>query len=503
MKSCVIFLGLSLFLGILAPSQSLAQAGNSFPESRPEAQGIPSDAIFSMVERFEAEIDAVHSFMIVRHGYLVAQGWWAPYAAEVPHIMHSLSKSFTSTAVGMLVDAGKLSLDDRVMTFFPDDLPVEPSQQLQAMRIRDLLTMNTGHRTAPRLRDHDRGWERAFLHGDIEFKPGIHFQYNSAATYMLSAIVQKVTGQRLVDYLNSRFFEPLGISKPSWDLSPDGVNTGGWGLSVTTETIAKLGQVYLQRGLWRGRRLLSESWIDQATSKQTSNGSNPESDWEQGYGFQFWRCRHNAYRGDGAFGQFCIVMPEHELVIAVTSGTSDMGAVMNVIWETLLPGVSDSALPDNRASWEALATKLSQLKLSPVSGESRSPLAAELVGQTFALSTNDMGVRALRFDLKGEEHQITILTDTGAESILLGTDNYAVEQIKGDLPNAKNVGRSIGASGAWIQPNEYQAKIYFREAPASLDYTFRFEDGGVEWLSKLNHSLTGLRRPVVVEGRRK
>ena len=131
-----------------------------------------------------------------------------------------------------------------------------------------------------------------------------------------------------MDYLDKRLFRPLMIQKPDWDLSPEGINTGGWGLRITTEDIAKLGQLYLQKGIWQGERILSEAWVKEATSKQTSNGSNPDNDWDQGYGYQFWRCRNDCYRGDGAFGQFCIVIPEHDAVVAVTSGTSDMGGVI-------------------------------------------------------------------------------------------------------------------------------------------------------------------------------
>ncbi|MDB4435160.1 beta-lactamase family protein, partial [Akkermansiaceae bacterium] len=201
----------------------------------------------SFIERLEKDIDAVHSFMILRRGKRIAQGWWAPFDETTPHLMHSLSKSFTSTAVGLAIEEGQLSLNDPVISFFPDDTPADPSWQLKAMRIRDLLTMTTGHRKEPLLFNTESHWVRAFLHSEIEFKPGTHFQYNSAATYMLSAIVQSVTGEMVVDYLDERLFQPLGIKKPDWDRSPDGINTGGWGLRVTTEDIAKLGQLYLQK----------------------------------------------------------------------------------------------------------------------------------------------------------------------------------------------------------------------------------------------------------------
>ena len=138
---------------------------------------------------------------------------------------------------------------------------------------------------------------------------------------MLSAIVQKATGKTVLDYLRPRLFEPLGIENPTWETSPQGISLGGYGLSIRTEDIARFGQLYLQKGKWQGKQLVPAAWVEAATARQTSNGSNPKSDWDQGYGYQFWRCRHGAYRGDGAFGQFCIVMPEQDAVVAITSGT--------------------------------------------------------------------------------------------------------------------------------------------------------------------------------------
>jgi CubicO group peptidase (beta-lactamase class C family) len=180
----------------------------------------------------------------------------------------------------------------------------------------------------------DERLTRAFLALPVAHKPGTHFLYNTPATYMLSAILQKATGTDLMDYLRPRLFEPLGIRNPSWEKSRDGITLGGYGLKVTTEDIARFGQLYLRKGQWRGKPLVPAAWVAVATARQTSNGSSPTSDWEQGYGYQFWRCRHGAYRGDGAFGQFCIVMPEQDTVVAITSGTRDLQGVLDLVWNT-------------------------------------------------------------------------------------------------------------------------------------------------------------------------
>ena len=257
--------------------------------------------------------DALHSFMLLRGGKVVAEGWWYPYNPDSPHRLYSLSKSFTSTAVGLAVEEGLMSLDDLVLDHFPEEAPAEPDENLAAMRVRDLLRMNTGHlkEQADAFWSTERDtWAESFLAVPVGLKPGTHFVYNTGATYMAGLMVQRLTGGTLIDYLTPRLFAPLGIEGATWQSDDEGYNVGGWGLRIRTEDIARFGQLLLQRGMWDGRRLLPEWWVAEATALQTANGSDPDSDWDQGYGYQFWRCRHNAYRGDGAFGQYCIVMPD-------------------------------------------------------------------------------------------------------------------------------------------------------------------------------------------------
>lgn len=341
----------------------MSQEPQNLPRSSPESQGIASEAIQAFVEAADAKIKTMHSVMIVRHGQVVAEGWWNPQTPETRHVMHSLSKSFTSTAVGLAIEEGKLSLNDEVLKFFPDDAPAEPSKNLKAMRVRDLLTMSTGQTTEPKRDMKDANWVKTFLAHPVEHKPGTFFMYNTSATYMLSAIVQKATGQKVVDYLKPRLFDPLGIVEPQWGESPQGVTLGGYGLHIRTEDIVKFGQLYLQKGQWQGRQIIPRSWVEKATARQTSNGSNPESDWEQGYGYQFWRCRHGAFRGDGANGQYCIVLPAQDTVIAITAETRDMPAILNVVWDKLLPALKNKELPENPMDQDRLKKTLDGLKV--------------------------------------------------------------------------------------------------------------------------------------------
>ncbi|HTL29798.1 MAG TPA: serine hydrolase, partial [Tepidisphaeraceae bacterium] len=341
---------------------AVTRAGEPLPRATPESQGVSSAQVRAYVEAADAKVDTMHGFVLVRHGKVVAEGWWKPQSAQTLHPMHSLSKSFTSTAVGIAVSEGKFSIDDPVLKFFPQDTPSQPSENLKKMRVRDLLTMSTGHRDKVPL-DDDVPWTQAFLRSPVEFKPGTHFFYNSVGTYMLSAIVQKTTGQTVLDYLRPRLFEPLGIEDPQWMTSPQGISTGGWGLSIRTEDIAKFGLLYLQKGEWNGKRLLPESWVEAATLKQTSNGSDPTSDWDQGYGFQFWRCRHGAFRGDGALGQFCIVLPAQDAVLAITADDKDMPRELNVVWDNLLPAIHANPMPEDPAELEKLKKTISRLQV--------------------------------------------------------------------------------------------------------------------------------------------
>jgi len=331
------------------------------PRATPESQGISSSGIAEFIRTADKEVDSMHSFMLVRHGKVVAEAWWEPESASKPHVLWSLSKSFTSTAVGLAVHEGKLNIDDKILAFFPDETPKDISENLKEMRVKDLLSMATGHQTEVSLRG-EKDWITAFLKHPVPFSPGTHFKYNTPATFMQSAIVQKVTGQKVVDYLQSRLFEPLQIDPPKWDENPQGISIGGYGLYLKTEDIAKFGQLYLQKGVWNGKQIIPASWISDATSKQVSNGTKPTSDWEQGYGFQFWRCRHEAYRGDGKDGQFCVVLPKQDAVVVMTANNKNLQGQLNLVWDKLLPIFAEKPLAEDNAAVEELKELTVRLK---------------------------------------------------------------------------------------------------------------------------------------------
>ena len=293
----------------------------------------------------------IHSVMIVRNGNVIYSHWQSAGAENVPHVLHSVSKTFTATAVGLAIADGKMALTDKVVDYFPDKLPAQVSDNLKAMTVRDLLTMSCGHDVEPSFRGAQQDWVSAFLAHPVIHEPGKFYLYNSLGTYMLSAIVQKVTGEKVVDYLTPRLFNPLHISKPRWEESPQGINCGGWGLYLKTEDLAKMGQLLLQKGKWNGKQLIPAEWVAEMSKKQVESvnpGTRLEdaaakgmtvetSDWMQGYGYQMWRCRPGCFRADGARGQYIIVVPDKNAVVAITSDVGDLQGELNLVWECILP----------------------------------------------------------------------------------------------------------------------------------------------------------------------
>lgn len=481
--------GLSFILLLITSACTPSGKDTVIPDkvySTPEAEGISSHAILDFLDALEREQpDAIHSFLLRRHGKIVAEAWWSPYNPDSPHMLYSLSKSFTSTAIGMAQDEGLLSIHDPVISFFPEQTPDNPGDNLKAMRIRDLLKMNSGHQsgTNGRMRE-GKTWAAGFLALEVQHKPGTHFLYNTGATYMLSAIIQKITGETLLEYLTPRLFDPLGIEHPTWESDPDGINVGGWGLSITTEDISRFGQLYLQKGNWHGKQLISAAWVEEATSFQTSNGSDPDSDWEQGYGYQFWRCRHDIYRGDGAFGQFCIVMPEQEAVLAITSGSSDMQGILNMVWEHLLPAMKENALPADEEGLELLNERIQGLAISMVEGKNDAPLAAGISGKTYRIQPNSQGIRSISFNFESSPAVIYIKSENAAQSFKVGYHSMEMGSMISPLLTSGN----IAVSGAWESPDKYRVKMIYYETPHEIQHTFHFNGDRLWWDSDLNVS---------------
>lgn len=337
------------------PSEALSAAFQTFQDSVAATMTDSLD-IMKMVN--------LHSILVVKDGKVVLEKSFSDrWPAEAPHPLFSVSKTFTSAAVGLAIQEGKLSLDAPVAGFFPDK--VREDNPCRAT-VRDLLMMAGGHATDPtgQVGTADpmamtitlqSGVDIAQVFFDHPFvhEPGTQFCYNSLGTYILSAIVTKVTGENVLDYLTPRLFTPLGIDKPVWDADDNGVSLGGWGLYLKTEDLAKMGLLLLQKGKWNGAEILPEGWVDAMSRKQIDclpAGMTPErlaamgipaerNDWVQGYGYQMWRNSVDGFRADGAYGQFILVLPEKNAVVVLTAQQADTQKELWFFWDYLYPAL--------------------------------------------------------------------------------------------------------------------------------------------------------------------
>jgi CubicO group peptidase (beta-lactamase class C family) len=381
------------------------------PRNTPEAQGISSAGIMKFLDAIKEIKQEFHSLMIIRHGNVVAEGWWAPYSSEHKQQLYSLSKSFTGTAIGLAVHEKLLTVDDPVIKFFPDMLPTEISDNLAALKVRHLLSMSVGHAkdsilileaSAPGV-----PWEKTFLAQPVVFKPGSQFMYNSGASFMLSAIIKRVTGQTAHEYLKPRLYQPLNITNTTWGENFEGINMGASHLRMPTEDIAKFGQLYLQNGMWNGKQIISKEWVREASSKQISNGNN-DSSWGYGYGYQFWLNPPGGFRADGAFGQFSMVFPQLDAVVAITSESISTKDTMQIVWDVLLPEMKEAPLEKNTSSYNQLVKELKSLKYDPPNIASASSTASKISGKEFILDTNEFNAKAVSFNFNSDKCVFTL-----------------------------------------------------------------------------------------------
>lgn len=369
--------------------------GKPLPRTTPESVGVSSQHVLDFVDDAKKRGIHVHSFMMMRHDKVFAESYYAPYAPDQLQTVYSLSKSFTSVAIGIAQSEGILSLDERIVDIFADELKQEPCEQLAALTLRHCLTMSTGQ--PEELPDVDM--IQAFLNMPFGDMPGEKFRYNTMATYMLSATLKR-KGVDLEEYLQEKLFDPMGVSGLHWMRCSRGIPTGGYGLSIVPEVIAKFGLLLKNGGVWEGKRLIPQDYLDLATTKRIDNAQGNQGEWTHGYGYQFWMCRYDTFRGDGAFGQLCVVTKNKDAVLAMTAYTADIQAELDVYFEQILLKMQDDALPENPELYAQLQSVLGEQNcyMMPVADEGLA-VPDQLLGRT--LSTPD-GVE-MRLDLCGDK----------------------------------------------------------------------------------------------------
>jgi CubicO group peptidase (beta-lactamase class C family) len=486
--SILVFILISFSL--YAQGQKGSEA-NSLPISTPEAEGVSSAGILHFLDAVEKGNNELHSFVIVRHGKIISEGWWDPYGRDIKHVMYSVSKSFTSTGVGLAIAENKLKLSDKVVSFFMPSVPDTLDTYMKEMTVQDLLKMSTGMNTDPIFTSRgSTNWPMSFISSPVENKPGTLFKYNNMATFMLSAIVQKATGEKLLDYLKPRLFEPLGFRNYVWDDAPGGYTFGAIGLKIQSDDMAKFGQMLLQKGKWNGRQLVPAAWVEEATSFQIASNA-PENktpkelnDWEQGYGYQFWRCRTNSYRADGLGGQFIIVLPEKDAVVVLTAAAANTQEELNLVWDHLLPAMRDKALPPDKKANAELAKRISSLSTNKTSSVAAPALFGKISGKRIEVEANEIDVKAFSITSRGKEADIQVELGDGKYQLIAGLDHWKFSESKlftlaAPPRPAQALPIKVASTYTWKDATTLEFTSRFvEESIRSESWTIRFEEVG-------------------------
>jgi CubicO group peptidase (beta-lactamase class C family) len=441
----------------------------SLPRSAPADEQVDPAAILGFLDAVEGHPDVeMHSLMVIRHGKVIAEGWWEPYTAGRPQLLYSLSKVFTSTAAAFAQADGLLNLDDTVISHFPELEADITDPGSRSMRLRHVASMASGHARemlGEATKRDPAEPVRGFLLIPPDQEPGTVFAYSQPCTYTLAAVIQRNAGMPLTRYLRPRLFDPLGIEPVGWRTMPPGQEQGFSGLHARTEDVAKLGQLYLQGGQWDGAQLIPAQWVAQATSKQVATPGEPSPDWRQGYGFQFWMSRHG-YRGDGAFGQFCVILPEHDTVIVTTACTADMQAVLDAMWTHLLPGLGTTPPGASRAQ-EQLHARLGRLGLPACRARPAPADWGPWAGGPFAIAANADGspvsaaLTSVEAAPQADGWQLSLTEPANALTFPVGAGTWAV------YTPLDSHGHSIpvAASGGWLDDHTLRAEVIFLETP--------------------------------------
>ena len=492
-----------LAIGLIASLSANAQT-NELPRSTPEEQGVPSKALVALFDSLHAlPLTDMHAVVVMRHGKVIGEMYPKPYAPEYRHTMYSCSKTFVGIAVGLAIEDNRLRLDDRIAAIFPELLPDSVSKDLADMTVRHLLTMASGVKPDWNMRSRGKEWIRTFLSKPVK-EPGTQYAYDSMVSYMLAAVVQKVTGKKLTEYLQERVFTPMNVTEWAWEESPEGVNTGGWGVHIQPESLAKFGQLILNEGSWEGKQLVPAEWIREMCKKHRETG-------REVYGYHIWHCggHDGAVRADGALGQYVISVLDKDMVVVMTEATLGNGRDQRrLIWDVLLPHIQDEPLPANKKDYQKLLKKQDGYKLAEVKGKASSAFASNWENKTIELGKNTFGWKSLKLNFGKKEVTMTV-TETNGKSYELPFgyqqwmtttfDSYPPYSIT-PIDRFKGLEGPYYASGsyAWISKEELQLKVHYVNWVSALEITFRLDENGEV---KLNVQTNYIKKPYSISGK--
>ena len=454
------------------------------PCSIPENLGIPSDAILNFINHLEEQKLCVHTFMFIRHGEIAAEGYYPPFTPDRLKRMYSTSKTFVAMAVGLLIGEGKISLDDKVAGFFPEHCPADMHDYLANSTIRDLLKMESPH-THTTYGDHDENWTWTFLNRKPTHPPGTIFNYDTSATVMLNAIVEKVSGSELMAYMRPRLFDHIGISDAAHAIQrPEGGAWGGSGVLCSTHDLAKFALVLLNNG----KGLIPEWYVKEATSALIDNRATTDKpELQFGYGYQIWRTRNNGFATIGMGSQFAVCVPDKDFIFIITADTQSVpgahNTILELMWNDVYNNISDTALPENKSAYDNLSAKLNNLKFLPVDGNTTS--AVNHSGK-YKLLDNPINISDIEFDFTDKSSKMLYTNRTGNHVIEFGFGDY----VYGEFPETHYYGDVIGtpkgsgyeykASAAWFDDNNLTIYLYaIGDYLGTLKITVSFKDNGI------------------------
>lgn len=466
-----------------APLSATAQI-NDLPRVAPESVGISSKVIANYFDSVMSLKDTeIHSVLLMRHGKVIGEIHPAPFKAEYGHTLFSTSKTFTSAAIGIAIKDNLLRIDDRLATFFPDLLPEKVSPRLAAITIRDLLTMNSGFKQTDYVRNNETEWVKKYLAVDVVAEPGTRFTYDSMDTYLLAAIIQKVTGQTMFDYLKQRMFEPLHITEANWERSPEGINCGGWGLYLQSESLAKFGQLLLNKGSWQGKEIIPASWVEEMMKPHVSDTGGDS------YCYQMWECSNpKTARADGAYGQYIIVMPNEDMVAVITQvirGGEAGGREQQMLFRDVLGAIKSETLPKSAADFRLLQKKSASYVLPYAEGRSGATSKA-VHNRTFTFDKNAYGWKSVRIVKVGKNLKLFIDTeDCGTNEIECGYREWTLSEVATKFPpNARGNTKGVfsgftspfkaSASYGWTRDGKLNVKVLYVDWMSGAKLQFDF-----------------------------
>jgi CubicO group peptidase (beta-lactamase class C family) len=438
----------------------------------PEEVGVSSRGIIDFLDSVYDKQINLHSFMLLRHGKVAVEGFYKPFDSKLLHNIFSVSKSVTSAAVGIAIQEGLLSIEDKIVDFFSEKLEGNVHEYTEMMKIKHLLAMATVH---PRSTDTNiKDWVKGFLNTPPSHIPGTIFAYDTTGTHTLCAILQKVTGMTVHEYLKRRLFDPIGIGEIYWETCPMGINKGGSGIKCTTEDLARFGQLYLQKGSWCDNQVISESWIELSTAKHIDNSNTRMLlDGHKGYGYQFWRTRNNSYCAFGMGGQLVVVIPEKDVVFACTANTliykDGQQMILDSFWENIYPVISNTALAEDKTTYSELIERLNKLTLVLPEGEGHSYTADMLKGRTINLDENSLGYNACEFTFAGDFSKLTLCKGETKVSLNFGMNKWIED-------SEPFFGLKCTSAATWVDEKTIILNIQLFEELQMFILTCRFDE---------------------------